>query len=39
MGEDEYGYRTLVLPIPFAGQLVVALWFCGCSLAGDLGDL
>lgn len=29
-GADEYGRRTLVLPIPFGGYLVVAYWTCHC---------
>jgi hypothetical protein len=32
MGEDERGYRTLVFPVPFICHVVVALWYCGCSL-------
>lgn len=26
LGGDEYDRRTLVLPIPFVGQVVIALW-------------
>ncbi len=31
LGSDEYGRRTLVLPIPFSGYLVIAYRTCRCS--------
>lgn len=33
LGSDEWGRRTLVLPIPFAGYLVTALWWSACDEA------
>lgn len=30
LGSDEYGRRTIVAPIPFAGYVVVAFWTCRC---------
>lgn len=38
MHEDEYGRRTLVLPVPLAGNVVFALWKCKdpeCKLARE----
>jgi hypothetical protein len=27
---DEYGRRTIVLPVPFSGYVVIAFWTCHC---------
>lgn len=35
-GGDEYGRRTIVLPIPFGGYLVWAFWTCSCAFCDEV---
>lgn len=34
LGNDEWGWKTLVLPVPFGGYLVLAFWKCRCDMCG-----